>query len=69
MIKDIANFQVYAYFGVVIVLTVVLYVYIYYLYSMQKKGKKDFEKYSDMALKDDIHDTPVEDISHYKKKK
>jgi cytochrome c oxidase cbb3-type subunit IV len=69
VIEDIANFQAYAYFGVVIVLAVILYVYIYYLYSRQKKGIKDFEKYSDMALKDDIDDTPVEDISKYKEKK
>lgn len=69
MIEDIANFQTYAYFAVVVVLAVILYVYIYYLYSRQKKGITDFEKYSDMALKDDITDAPVEDISKYKKKK
>jgi cytochrome c oxidase cbb3-type subunit IV len=67
-VEDITKYQAYGYFGVIVVLTVILYVYIYYLYSRQKKGIKDFERYSDIALKDNIDDAPVEDISKYKEK-
>jgi len=69
MLKNLANVQAYTYFGIVVFLAIFLYVYIYYLYSRQKSGHKDFEKYGDMALKDDIHDAPVESISKDKNKK
>jgi cytochrome c oxidase cbb3-type subunit 4 len=37
-----------------------LYGYIYHLYSTKKDvDGVDYESYSDMALKDDIDDTPV----------
>jgi cytochrome c oxidase cbb3-type subunit 4 len=44
-------------------MVVILYSYIYHLYSSEKKGVKDFEKYGNMALNDEITDTPVEKIS------
>lgn len=69
MLKNLANIQAYSYFAIVVLLTVFLYSYIYYLYSRQKSGHKDFEKYGDIALKDDIHDAPVESISKHKNKK
>jgi cytochrome c oxidase cbb3-type subunit 4 len=68
-VDGITKFQAYGYFAIIIILTVILYTYIYYLYSRQKKGIKDFERYSDLALKDDIDDAPVEDLSKYKEKK
>jgi cytochrome c oxidase cbb3-type subunit 4 len=37
-----------------------LYGYIYHLYSSEKKGTKDYEKYSNMALHDEITDELVE---------
>lgn len=60
---DIATIQAYAYFFFVAFLVIVLYAYIYYLYSSQKKGKRDYEKYSNIALHDEITDPPVEEIS------
>ena len=65
---DIFQFQGYAYFGLVTLMVVVLYSYIYHLYSSEKKGTKDFEKYGNMALNDEIDDTPVEKISKDEKK-
>jgi len=44
-------------------LVVVLYMYIYHLYSSQKKGTRDYEKYGNIALHDDITDQPIEEIS------
>ena len=60
---DIAEIQAYAYFLFTAFLVLVLYGYIYHLYSAQKKGTHDHEKYSNMALNDEITDKPVEDIS------
>lgn len=60
---DIATIQAYAYFFFTGFLVVVLYAYIYHLYSSQWKGKRDYEKYGNIALNDEITDRPVEEIS------
>ncbi len=56
----IRNLQGWGYVSMIFFLTIGFYIYIYYLYKSQKGGKKDYEKYSDMALNDDIDDTLVE---------
>ncbi len=66
---DIVTLQGYAYFGLVVFMVVILYSYIYHLYSSEKKGTKDFEKYGNMALNDEIDDTPVESVSKDEKNK
>ena len=60
---DIAQIQAYAYFFFTGFLVLVLYGYIYHLYSSEKKGTRDFEKYGNIALNDDITDKPVEEVS------
>ena len=66
---DIANIQGYAYIIAMGFLVVVLYAYIYHLYTKRKNADGlDYEKYSDMALKDDLYDTPVAKRSVDKKK-
>ncbi len=60
---DIYQFQGYAYFALVVFMVVILYSYIYHLYSSERKGIKDFEKYGNIALNDEITDTPIEAIS------
>jgi cytochrome c oxidase cbb3-type subunit 4 len=64
---DIDQIQAYAYFFFTAFLVVVLYGYIYHLYSSEKKGTREWEKYGNMALDDDITDTPVESLSKEKK--
>ena len=59
---DIGQIQAYAYFVFTGFLVAVLYGYIYHLYSSEKKGKRDWEKYSNMALDDEITDKPVEKL-------
>lgn len=66
---DIGTLQAYAYFFFTAFLVVVLYAYIYHLYSSQWKGKRDYEKYGNIALKDEIDDKPVEEISKDDEKK
>lgn len=56
----IAELQSYAYLALTIFMTVVLYWYIYHLYTKRKDSDGlDYEEYSDLALHDDISDTPV----------
>jgi cytochrome c oxidase cbb3-type subunit 4 len=66
---NIANMQGYAYVGAMTTLAVVLYAYIYHLYTKRTNADGlDYEKYSDMALNDDISDAPVADRFDGKKK-
>jgi len=66
---DIAQLQAYGYFALTATLVVVLYGYIYHLYTKRKDADgHDYEEYSNMALHDDIVDTPVNAISDDKEK-
>lgn len=66
---DIAELQAYGYFALTVFMTVVLYAYIYHLYTKRKDADGlDYEEYSNMALHDDIADTPVNAISKDDKK-
>ena len=56
----IAEIQSYGFLVVTIFLTVILYSYIYHLYKNRKDSDgHDYEEYSNLALNDDITDTPV----------
>ena len=66
---DIAQIQAYAYFFFTAFLVLVLYGYIYHLYTAKKKGIRDYEKYGDIALNDNITDIPVEEVSKKETKK
>lgn len=66
----IAELQSYGYLAFTIFLTVGLYAYIYHLYKHRKDvDGHDYEDYSDLALNDDITDTPVSARDRDKKKK
>lgn len=66
---DIAQLQAYGYFTLVLLLVVGLYGYIYHLYTKRKDANGvDYEKYSNMALHDDVDDTPVLSKSDDKEK-
>ncbi len=60
MLEFLINARGWIYFIVTILLIMFLYSYVYYMYKMQASGKKDYEKYSRLALDDGILDTPVE---------
>ena len=61
MDMDIRNLQGYASFFMTIFLVVVMYAYIMYLYRSEKKGERDYEKYGNIALDDEVTSAPVED--------
>ncbi len=63
----IAELQAYGYFALTFFLVVALYGYIYHLYTKKRDASGiDYESYSNMALKDDIDDTPVSALSDEK---
>ncbi len=57
----ISEIQGYASFVMTIFLVIMLYGYIMYLYRSEKRGERDYEKYGNIALDDEITSTPVED--------
>ncbi len=58
----IRNLQGWGYVSMIFIITIGLYAYIYHLYKSQKDGTRDYEKYSNMALNDELNDDPVEDL-------
>ncbi len=58
---DIRELQGYASFFMTIFLVIMLYGYIIYLYRSEKRGDRDYEKYGNIALDDEVTSTPVED--------
>ena len=66
---DIGEIQAYAFFIFTGFLVAVLYGYIYHLYSSEKKGTRDWEKYANMALDDEITDKPVEKLERDEERK
>lgn len=66
---EIAQIQAYGYIILIAFLVFVLYGYIYHLYTKKKDvDGHDYEEYSNLALHDDIVDTPVNAISDDKEK-
>lgn len=67
--ETIRELQAYGYIFFTIFLAVILYSYIYHLYRDEKTGTRNYEKYSNMALRDSLDDAPVEAISPLNKEK
>ena len=58
--ESIRELQAYGYVFFTVFLAIGLYAYIYHLYRSERTGTKNYEKYSDIALHDNIDDSPVE---------
>ncbi len=56
----IIMYQKEIYLIATLLLVAFLYGYVYHLYSSQRKGIKDYEKYANLALKDNLDDELVE---------
>ncbi|MCD8212730.1 MAG: cytochrome c oxidase, cbb3-type, CcoQ subunit [Campylobacter sp.] len=57
---SVREFQAYGYFIFTIFLVFVLYGYFYHLYKSERDGKRDYEKYSNLALNDEFDDEILE---------
>ena len=66
-IQTLYQYQIYAYLLLAGVMAVVFYYYIYYIYSSEKKGINNYEKYANIALDDELTSTPVEKLSSKEK--
>ncbi len=68
-VETIQVFQAYGYLIATGFCAVMLYGYIHHLYSSEKNGTRDYEKYANIALDDHINSTPLETTSPWDKKK
>ncbi len=66
-IETIRELQAYGYILMIILLTVGLYAYIHHLYKTQREGKRDYEKYSNLALDDSLDSSPIEQYTKKEK--
>ena len=51
---DIRDLQAYGYFILTAFLAITLYAYFFHLYKSEKQGRRNYEKYSRLALDDEI---------------
>ncbi|NOX15488.1 MAG: cytochrome c oxidase, cbb3-type, CcoQ subunit [Epsilonproteobacteria bacterium] len=65
----IRSLQGWGYVSMIFILTIGLYAYIYHLYKSQRSGVKDYEKYANLALDDELDDSLVEGLSSQDDKK
>jgi len=69
---DLQTLQQYQVYGFLIVggfCAFMLYMYTYHMYSSEKKGINNYEKYSNIVLDDDVNSTPVQKLSAREEKK
>jgi cytochrome c oxidase cbb3-type subunit 4 len=57
---DLGEIQAYAYFFFTGLLVFLLYGYIFHLYRSEKKGTRDYEKYGNIALDDEVSSKPID---------
>ncbi|WP_104696367.1 cytochrome c oxidase, cbb3-type, CcoQ subunit [Helicobacter salomonis] len=57
---DLDTIRGLAYVFFTILFTLFLYAYIISMYVKDKKGITNYERYSQLALQDELHDTPIE---------
>ena len=58
--ETLMTIQGYAKFALVTLVFIVFYSYAYSIYKRDKKGERDFEKYSNLVLDDSIESKPLE---------
>ncbi|KEA45650.1 cytochrome C oxidase subunit III [Campylobacter mucosalis] len=58
--QTIRELQAYGFFFFVVFLVCVLYGYCYHLYRSERTGRRDYEKYSNLAIQDDLDSTILE---------
>ena len=60
--EALLTFQGYAKFFLVLIVFIIFYSYAYSIYKRDKKGERDFEKYSSLVHDDNVEADPLEDI-------
>ncbi len=67
-LETIHTLQAYGYVIATGLCSLILYGYMYHLYSSEKKGTRDYEKYANIALDDELDSKPLETTSPWDKK-
>ena len=58
--ETLVNLQGYVKFFLILIVFIVFYSYAYSIYKRDRKGERDFEKYSKLVLDDSINSNPLE---------
>ncbi len=58
--ETLVDIQGYVKFFLVLIVFIIFYSYAFSIYRRDKKGEKDFEKYSKLVLDDSISSVPLE---------
>ncbi|MFA6789691.1 MAG: cytochrome c oxidase, cbb3-type, CcoQ subunit [Arcobacteraceae bacterium] len=58
--ETLVNLQGYVKFFLILIVFIVFYSYAYSMYRRDRKGERDFEKYSKLVLDDSISSNPLE---------
>lgn len=59
--QELVDLQGYIKFFLILIVFVVFYSYAFSIYRRQKKGERDFEKYSNLVHDDTIDSSPLEE--------
>lgn len=62
-VETIRELQAYGFYVMLVAMVVILYSYWFHLKRSEKKGRKDYEKYSNLVLNDDLQDEILESVS------
>lgn len=67
--EALLTFQGYAKFFLLLIVFIVFYSYAWSIYKRQRTGERDFEKYSDLVLDDNVDADPLENRKEEKENK
>ena len=67
--QTLREIQGYGFFAFEVVAVALLYGYYFHLYKSERSGRRNYEKYSDLALKDGIDEEILESSDNAKKEK
>lgn len=59
--QEVVDLQGYLKFFLILAVFIIFYSYAWSIYRRQKKGERDFEKYSNLVHDDSIDNSPLED--------
>ena len=62
-IETIRELQAYGFYIMLVLMVVILYSYWFHLKRSEKTGRRDYEKYSNLALNDDLKDNVLESLT------
>ena len=62
-IDTIRELHAYGFYIMLVVMVVILYSYWFHLKRSEKTGRRDYEKYSNLALNDDLKDNVLESLT------